>query len=194
MKKGVLLFFSSCGLLLITAAFVVEGPKVTTTFDGVVVQEQYEFIGATRCRMCHRTEEQGQQYDKWLEGPHSKAYAALASDEAKKIAEEKGIGNPQEADECLKCHVTGHGVAAEFLGSKYSIEEGVSCESCHGAGGEYNKKSTMEGITAGDIEPSSVGLVIPTEETCKGCHNEESPTFKGFDFAEASAKIAHPKP
>ena len=38
------------------------------------------------------------------------------------------------------------------------------------------------------------GLVIPTEETCTVCHNDGSPTFKGFDFAEYSAKIAHPNP
>ena len=40
----------------------------------------------------------------------------------------------------------------------------------------------------------SKGMVVPTEETCKACQNEESPTFKGFDFAEMSAKIAHPNP
>ena len=38
------------------------------------------------------------------------------------------------------------------------------------------------------------GMIIPTEETCKACHNEESPSFKEFNFAEMSAKIAHPNP
>ena len=34
----------------------------------------------------------------------------------------------------------------------------------------------------------------PDEKVCKGCHNEGSPSFKGFDFAAAKAKIAHPNP
>jgi hypothetical protein len=52
----------------------------------------------------------------------------------------------------------------------------------------------MESITSGETEAASVGLVMPTEETCVKCHNEKSPSFKGFDFATASKKIAHPIP
>ena len=40
----------------------------------------------------------------------------------------------------------------------------------------------------------AAGLVIPNAATCTGCHNSDSPSFKGFDFAEYSAKIAHPNP
>ena len=66
----------------------------------------------------------------------------------------------------------------------------MGCESCHGAGSEYKSMKVMK-----DREASvAAGLVIPTEETCTGCHNDKSPTFKGFDFAEYSAKIAHPNP
>ena len=38
------------------------------------------------------------------------------------------------------------------------------------------------------------GMVVPNEKTCTTCHNEESPTFKGFDFATYNEKIAHPNP
>ena len=38
------------------------------------------------------------------------------------------------------------------------------------------------------------GMILPTEEVCKKCHNPESPTYKPFNYAEASAKIAHPDP
>ena len=40
----------------------------------------------------------------------------------------------------------------------------------------------------------AAGLVIPTAETCTACHNEESPTYKGFEFEEMLAKVAHPNP
>ena len=152
------------------------------------------FEGADRCKTCHRKPEDGEQYPKWQEGPHAKAYETLAGDEAKAIAAERGIENPQTADECLQCHVTGHGVAPELLGDKYQITDGVGCESCHGAGGDYYKKKDMTAIFKGEVDGASLGLVIPTEETCVGCHNDKSPTFKGFNFEEASQKIAHPIP
>lgn len=158
------------------------------------VQEQRTFEGVARCRTCHRKAEEGDQFGIWEKSAHAQAYATLASEKALAIAKEKGIENPQTADECLKCHVTGHGVAAEFLGSKYSIEDGVGCESCHGAGGDYYKKKTMEGVRSGEIEAASVGLVMPDSTTCTGCHNEESPTFESFDFDEMVKKIAHPIP
>ena len=54
----------------------------------------------------------------------------------------------------------------------------------------YYKMSVMKAPE----KAAAAGLVQPTAETCKGCHNEESPTFKGFDYDEYWAKIAHPKP
>ena len=169
-----------------------QGPQATDGHAWLV--QDYEFIGATRCRTCHRKEEDGAQYDKWAAGPHAGAYNTLATDEAKAIAAEKGIDNPQEAEACMKCHATGFGVAAELQGSKFDITEGVTCEACHGAGGEYYKKATMEGIAAGDIDGATVGYVVPTEATCTSCHNEESPTYKAFNYDEYFAKIAHPVP
>lgn len=157
-------------------------------------QDQRTYIGASRCKMCHRKPEGGDQFGIWENSAHSKAFEVLASEKAKELGKKVGIDNPQTADECLKCHVTGHGVAAEFLGPKYDMTEGVTCESCHGPGGDYYKKATMEGLRSGEIKPESVGLIHPTAEVCAGCHNHESPTFTGFDFEKSAAKIAHPIP
>jgi hypothetical protein len=38
------------------------------------------------------------------------------------------------------------------------------------------------------------GMILPTEEVCKTCHNPESPTYKPFVYAEKVAIIAHPDP
>jgi hypothetical protein len=152
------------------------------------------FVGATKCAVCHKTAAQGEQYPKWQASAHAKAYATLASAEAKEIGKALGIADPQKDDKCLRCHVTGHGAAAELLGPKYDATEGVGCESCHGAGGDYMKKATMEGVASGTIEPASVGLVLPDQKTCESCHSDRSPTFKGFDFEKYKEKIAHPVP
>jgi hypothetical protein len=37
-------------------------------------------------------------------------------------------------------------------------------------------------------------MIIPDEKLCIGCHNEESPTYKEFNYAEAVKQIAHPRP
>ncbi len=181
---------------LIALAFTsrVTTPEPAVPQDHPVLVADFGYIGATRCRTCHRKEEDGNQYGQWEATAHSKAFATLAGDKAKEIAAAKGIADPQAADECLKCHITGHGVDAALLGDKYDKAEGVSCESCHGPGSEYYKKATMEGITAGTIDGASVGLIEPNEQTCLGCHNEESPTFKGFNYDEYLAKVTHPNP
>ena len=184
-------------IALVALAFsgrAVQQEPVSASDGHPMIVEGHQFIGATRCRTCHRKEEDGAQYDKWASSPHANAFNTLATDEAKAIAAEKGIADPQKAGECLQCHVTGHGAAAEMLGDKYDAAEGVTCESCHGPGGDYYKKSTMEGIAAGDIDGATVGFMKPTAETCTGCHNEKSPTFTAFNYEEQVAKIAHPNP
>ena len=144
--------------------------------------------------MCHSKEASGDQFAKWQAGPHSKAFATLATEESKKVAAEAGVeGNPQEAPECLSCHVTGAGEPAE-LTEKLLPENGVSCESCHGAGADYHTMKVMKSIFAGETTFESVGLLEVTEEVCVTCHNENSPTYKPFDFEKKSAAIAHAYP
>jgi len=152
------------------------------------------YVGATKCSTCHKTAAQGEQFPKWQASPHAKAYETLASAEAKEIGKKVGVDDPQKSDTCLRCHVTGHGKDASLFGEKYAASEGVGCESCHGAGSDYIKMSTMKGVMTGEIEPASVGLILPDEKLCITCHNDGSPTFKGFDFKEYAAKIAHPIP
>lgn len=182
--------------ILVVGGVAIMVAAMLTVFAGTpaAAEKQREFVGAGKCKICHKTEAQGQQYPIWEKTAHANAYATLATDEAKAVAKEKGIDDPQKAAECLQCHVTGYGVAAEFLGSKYDMTEGVTCESCHGPGGDYIKKSVMKAVTAGTTEPASVGLVMPTEKVCVTCHNEKSPSYKGFNFDEMVKKIAHPMP
>jgi hypothetical protein len=158
-------------------------------------EDTFGYIGVKKCGMCHKSEAKGDQLGKWEEGPHAKAYESLASDEAKAIATERKLAKPaQESPECLKCHVTAFAVMANLENEKITLEEGVSCESCHGPASAYSKMSVMKAITAGTQDPKEVGLLHPTAEVCTGCHNEESPTFKGFKFEDMVAKVAHPYP
>lgn len=156
---------------------------------------KFDFVGAKKCATCHQAQNTGAQYKQWLGTAHAKAYATLAGDKAKAIAADKKLDKPpQQSPQCLKCHVTAFPVMDKLAPGKITLEEGVSCESCHGAGSEYWKMATMKAITAGTQDPKSVGLIKPTAEVCQKCHNEESPTFTGFKFTEMVAKVAHPNP
>jgi len=156
-------------------------------------EEAITYVGAKKCKMCHGKAATGDQYGIWSESAHAKAFEVLASDKAKADAKEKGIDDPQAAPECLKCHATAASVMANIANEKITLEEGVSCESCHGAGSAYYKKATMEAITAGETDGATVGLIMPDEAVCKTCHTPEGNSFyKEFKFDEFAAKIAHP--
>jgi len=174
--------FMSIGLLIFLFSTVVVAQ------EGEEVQHQY--VGSAKCKVCHQAEKKGAQYTIWQESKHAKAYESLASEAAIAIGKEKGIDNPQTSDQCLKCHVTAFGAAAEAKAESFDQTEGVGCEACHGPGSDYKKMAVMK-----DREAAvAAGLVIPTAENCVGCHNEESPTYKEFDFEKFYAIIAHPDP
>lgn len=176
--------------MIITVCLVMTAGMVLGAAQDAVAGA--EIIGAPKCKMCHG-KKTGDQWTIWTESAHAGAFNTLGSDAAKKIATDKGLGDPQTEAACLKCHTT-----QGFLGSevpvnakgKYENAEGVGCESCHGPGSEYKSKSVME-----DREAAvAAGMIVPDEKTCTQCHNAESPTFKEFDFAAMYAKIKHEIP
>lgn len=177
------------------------------------MEQEFEYIGSEGCKICHMSSKKGAQYKVWAAGVHANAFESLKSEEAAKIAEEKGLKLPAyEAPECIVCHVTGYGEGGyevmdeAFWNPADDDKEGkkavkrmkglkaVGCESCHGPGSEYKGMKVMKEIYEGTLEGESVGLMEPTEEVCLQCHNEKSPVYKPFDFAERVKEIAHPYP
>ena len=152
------------------------------------------YVGVKRCKTCHNLEKGGGQFGKWTESKHSKAFEVLASPKALEIAKEKGIADPQKADECLSCHVTGHGEPAEKFKESFIAADGIGCETCHGAGSNYLKKKTMEGIRDKSMKAEEYGLMMPTVKTCDKCHNEKATGGKSVDWPADSTKISHAIP
>jgi hypothetical protein len=175
MKKLMMMF-----ILVFAVGFgLAQGPK---------------YVGVKKCKMCHSSKKSGAQFKVWQKTKHAEAYKTLATPKAKEIAKKKGIADPQKAPECLKCHVTGYNAPAAQKAKTLTMEEGVSCEACHGPGSKYKSMKVMKDLYAGKADPAKYGLVMPDEKTCKKCHNSESPTFKPFNFAERVKEIAHPVP
>ena len=164
-------------------------------FSGLSMAKEAQYIGSKKCKMCHVSKKRGAQYTKWAAGPHAKAFATLATDEAKAVAKKAGVnGDPQKAPECLKCHVTGFDAPASAKAASFDQSEGVGCEACHGPGSLYKSMKVMKALAAGTQDPKEVGYVKPGKETCVTCHNEKSPTYKPFNFDERWKQIAHPVP
>lgn len=176
------------------AVATMAGVVSTISLTSVTSKESPKYIGADKCKMCHKGEKKGDQFKIWSESVHAKAYATLASAESKAIAAKMGIADPQKAPECLKCHVTAYNVDASLKEKTLKLEEGVSCEACHGPGSEYKNMTVMKDISLGKIDGADLGFKQQTAELCKQCHNEESPTYKEFKFEEKIKKIAHPMP
>lgn len=166
------------------------------SFSTIVAQGKATYIGAKKCGMCHKKDDSGKQLAIWEGSQHSKAFKTLKTAEADKIAKEKGFSTKAaETPECLKCHATGYNLDAKMLDKGFDVEDGVQCETCHGAGSEYKTKKIMEdhaaSVANGLTEYKDLKAV---EKQCLTCHNSKSPTFKSFDFAKSWEKIKHSVP
>ncbi len=152
----------------------------------------HKYVGVKTCGMCHRTAKQGEQLKIWQNSKHSKAYETLKTDEANKIAKEKGFKTPAvETKECLECHATAWQKDAP-VEAKFSVEDGVQCETCHGPGSDYKSFSIMKNRD----KAIANGLILHEDKAkfCETCHNKKSPTFKSFDYDKMWAKIKHDIP
>jgi hypothetical protein len=196
MTNRILLLGFILTIIVIIAAFIL--PDNNQTSDQIAyaapptMANEAQYIGVAQCVICHRTDAQGRQEAIWRESLHARAFETLKTDQSVAIAREMGItAAPHEASECLVCHATGWDLPAERLGNRFNIEDGVQCETCHGAGSEYRA------IHGRDPEAGKArGLIVGRgdADACIACHNEKSPTYKGFDFERDMARIAHPVP
>ena len=179
----------------------------------IIIAQDFDFVGNSKCKMCHKKEEKGAQFVKWEASHHADAFETLKSEKAAQIAKERGLEtNAWNAPECLKCHTTGFGdggyevmsesfwspAADDKVGAKAVKRmkglQAVGCEACHGAGSKYKSKKVMQGIHTKELSGAKYGLLSVSEETCVVCHNESSPTFKPFNYDERIDNIAHPIP
>jgi hypothetical protein len=160
---------------------------ISIIFISSLFSQEFTYVGADKCKICHKSEKQGQQYPIWESMKHSKSFSALTSDKAKEYAQTAGVDNPPESPDCLKCHAPLAEKAPELK------EEGVTCETCHGPGSAYKKMSIMkdhaESVKNGMSEYGSPDAI---KKLCLTCHENAHDTT--FDFDAAWDKIKHPVP
>jgi hypothetical protein len=119
------------------------------------------YVGPDTCAACHPT-----AAATWSASGHAHAVATLR--------EHQASANPA----CLNCHVTGLGHPGGWAGASTPALASVSCEACHGPGGDH---AAAPAAGYGDLPADAAA--------CVACHtHDNSPEFR---FADYWPKVAH---
>jgi hypothetical protein len=197
-RAGILTTIALIGVGLLLWQASVVAPAFAGGDDDIA------FVGSSKCKACHKV-----QYKSWQEGRKSKSMDTLLPGKFAEVKTKHGL-DPQKDytkdESCLKCHTTGYGAeggyaipdaADEKAVKKAKKLEGVGCECCHGPGSKYKKlhkeikKGKEDGRTYKLEEMYAAGMWKIEAEKCTKCHNDKSPTFKGFDFEKQKSDSSH---
>lgn len=146
---------------------------------GSAYGQHAEYLGFRACTKCHDA-----QGDAWKTSAHAKAFESLkpnAKADAKKLAKLDPSKDYTRDKDCLTCHVTGFelpggfSLAAPMEDAKTLV--GVTCESCHGAGGKFralhgeaSDRLKNQGATTDRKVLVEAGQVFDMEAACNKCH------------------------
>ncbi|MGB3712620.1 MAG: cytochrome c family protein [Erythrobacter sp.] len=126
-------------------------------------------------------------------GAHARAYAVLGSRRGQQITRSLGLGDAQQAPECLGCHATF--APASQRGPRFQLSDGVGCESCHGpAGGAWLASHYARPAThASNIADGLVPLERPQvrANVCLDCHYGSSD--RGQFVTHSMMAAGHPR-
>ena len=121
------------------------------------------------------------EYTTWAaHDKHARAYDVLSEQRARQIVRNllpDRTPAPQKEPLCLKCHAMAYtNGTPEPTGDRFSIDDGVGCESCHGPAEKWLGRHYLDGFKALSIEEKSrLGLhdlkgLTSRFATCAACH------------------------
>jgi len=165
---------------------MVEGKE-----PGTIIVPGLTYMGNGSCSAanCHGGDEAVEQSGQmigdefWIweeEDPHAKSFEILSNDVSKSIASKLGIEDASASEACLSCHAV---TPPEGMrGPDFALEDGNSCESCHGPAEKWRQPHAEAGWTAAqradlgaDGLLSEWGLIDTSNVayravTCANCH------------------------
>lgn len=165
-----IVLFSAILFLCVSSYAAPQGPAAS----------QYTGPGSCASSSCHgaiqpktETDVQQNEYSTWVvQDKHSKAYAVLSNAQSKRIARNLKLSEPAERSaKCLACHALD--VPASRRARTFELDDGVSCESCHGPASAWLGPHTSKNWT----HEQSVRLgmydtkeLVKRSELCLSCH------------------------
>lgn len=158
-----------------------DTPQLAATETQTSTVEPVRFTGPGSCSSssCHgsvraRTETRiwQNEYSTWVvKDKHSRAFKALSSPVAARMARILGLARADAAPKCLACHALD--VPANERGRTFDLSDGVSCESCHGPASAWLGPHTTKDWTHEQSLQRGMydtrGLVRRSEK-CLSCH------------------------
>lgn len=140
-----------------------------------------KYLGAASCASsnCHgnvnpqkTTNVLQNEYITWFKhGAHAKAWSTLRNKDSKQIAKHLGIKSAENSELCLSCHSTF--VKNELRGPKFRLQDGVSCESCHGPASGWIKSHKEKGASNKQNIAKGLKEIVPYKkrvDLCLSCH------------------------
>ncbi len=119
--------------------------------------QENAYVGAEACRTCHEP-----IFQAWSATKHARTVTRLGRDD-------------KQSGKCNRCHATGTPEALALEGDHLTLPN-VQCEACHGMGKLHTEK-------AATAAPALFGVTAkPEQATCKKCHSNEGPHFRGFFY------------
>jgi hypothetical protein len=167
---------------VVTSAAMVSGPAAAPAQSSVPAVVSGRYVGVASCvnSGCHgsmnalsSTSVLQNEYHTWLSSDrHAGAYNILFSELSARIARNMRLKKaPYQEKFCLDCHTTN--VAASSVAGRIDVEDGVQCESCHGAASGWRDTHSLASAThAQSVTRGMTDLRdLPTRShTCNGCH------------------------
>src|SRR6266567_205088 len=193
-----------CWLSLIALALALALASLATEVEVAPIRGG-QFVGAAGCKSssCHGgAGDKRSQYLTWVQKDfHTRAYAILTDARSARIVETLAIPAARESNRCTVCHSPFQSVAPARLMPTEHPDEGVSCESCHGAAESWLRGHTRKDwtyamrVTAGMRDVKSFYV---RANTCVACHqNLESDILRAghpeLTFELDGQSVAEPK-
>lgn len=120
-----------------------------------------DFLGPESCKACHPD-----AYTAWKASKHARAKESLSPQQ-------------QKDSRCLSCHSPNEN-------DQQQVAQ-ITCETCHGGGQYYSPQYVMKDPELARL----VGLVDPSEKSCRSCHDASSPSLRPFEFVAKLKLIDH---
>jgi Cytochrome c554 and c-prime len=166
-----------CAVILSAICFVVLPAASATTPPAET--SKYTGPGSCSSTSCHGSVKPRadsrifqNEYSIWVvKDKHAKAYEAMTGPVGERMGRILGVGKSAQAAKCLACHALD--VSTDARARTFELNEGVTCENCHGPSSAWLGPHTTRGwtheqsVAAGMYDTRN--LVRRTEK-CLSCH------------------------
>ncbi|NQX95710.1 MAG: hypothetical protein HRT64_12470, partial [Erythrobacter sp.] len=189
--------------LCVAVCLAVFFPAASANSNSMSSSARYEGVATCAGSTCHgRAEGNGavvrqDEISTWQSpssqsGAHSRAYAVLAGKRGQQIADSLGLGPATQAADCLGCHATF--APKKQRGPRFSLSDGVGCESCHGPAenwlaSHYARPATHASNVADGLIPLDQPQVRAAN--CLDCHYGSK--NRGQFVTHAMMAAGHPR-